>query len=359
MWCGMVKKCVRIEDFPIPVIRVNGEPRERGYQYGNSAKGMIHEHIDHIYELICSMRKIERMEIRYIAQSFVKTLKLYDSDIFDEMQGIAEGAEVDIADIVVINFIPELINPYCKSVGVGCTTIAIKNEKEYMVGQTYDWFKICKKDLVLVAFNDGTHRGVILTEAGCIGGIGFNQSGIAVLLNYLGNYYIQNSGVGYYCLLHRALFSDDLIDAQRNLLKSPISLGLNMLLASVNDGCFDYELTCKGIDYIAINERDFVHCNHFLSTKVKNRIYSKSIVLESKNRWKEAKAFLTMNKTEGRINECFKQHSEMASICRHENEDGVETLFTVFFDMNQSKATFQFGLPCCTQEYQVKFSQLQ
>lgn len=355
--------CSKLEEFPVPIIRVSGTAKERGLEYGKAARELIHKSISINQKLLCSLRKKDVNEINQIAMEYKKAVRLYDNDALEEMQGIAEGAQVPFEDIITLNMKAELMNPYCESTGLGCTTVAINNENEFSVGQTFDWFCICKKLFVILYFKEDSHEGFMIAEAGCIGGIGMNNRGIVVLLNYLNNFYIQKEGVSYNCLLRRVLLSDNFTDVQRNLLRSPIAYGLNMLIASKRGECIDFELTSKGTDFYNLTNggKDYVHTNHYLSSKLKTRVISKAILEESKGRYDEAITYLkNSNDNRERLNICFTRHQENTPVCRHGNdeEDSVETLFAVSFDMMEDVLSFKFGLPCSSKEYKLSFDKL-
>ncbi|MDF2511928.1 MAG: hypothetical protein K0S04_1794 [Herbinix sp.] len=357
-----VIQCDTLERFPVPVIRVCGTPGERGLEYGKQAKELIRESVGVNDRLLALLRGNGVGELNRLAGLFLKALRFYDSDALEEMQGIAEGAQVPLEDILRINLMPELMNPYCTDQTLGCTTVGIKNKLIYTVGQTYDWFQECKDLLVVLHFREGEREGLMFTQAGCIGGIGMNNRGLAVLLNYLNNYYIRRDGASYHCLLRRALWSDSIEDAQRNILRSPAAYGLNLLLASEDGMCMDYELTARGADFYVLGDREdaYVHTNHYRSDRLKTRIINQNIWKESKGRYDAAKTYFREHQEDPkRMKHCFMQHQENTPVCRHADEqNSAQTLYAVRFDLKERVLSFQHGLPCQSREYQISFDRL-
>lgn len=237
---------------------------------------------------------------------FCSALKRYDYDIYEEIVGISEGAKIKLDDILFLNFRPELINPFSDRKNFGCTTVKLEKD-ECFVGQTFDWFKGTETTIMglIEKQEDGTEYFMIV-EAGTISGVGINNRGVVNLLNYLGNVYFREDGAGYNVLLKRIIKSDCLETAQREVLRSPVALGLNVLMADVEQNCYDYEITSRGIDFKKITERKYIHTNHFKSTKLLAKIFSQSLLLESRERLTRANEILSYEEDIfSNIDKCF------------------------------------------------------
>lgn len=343
------------ENFPLQVLDTFGNAKERGKQHGLYFKNQIIENIYKSKETLLKIRKTNEIELQNEIRKFYASLKKYDKDALEEMIGIAEGANALLEDILLINFKPELMNPFCEA-NLGCTTILNKTQKIFQVGQTFDWFQSCKNINIMIHYHTSSCEGIMICEAGCIGGIGVNNKGIIVLLNYLNNYYIRYDGCGYNCLLRRTLLSDNLYECERELLRSPIAFGLNILLVSWSGQCRDFELTANGIDFCVLDDEciQYIHTNHYLSNKIKTRIVNRDIILESKERYLAAKECLGRfkNRRDG-IEQCFKYHNNgEGDVCRH-NIDGVETLYSIIIDIQEKSLIFINGLPCEEEKYKI------
>src|SRR5215467_1878498 len=96
----------RPEDFPL--VEVSGGPRERGRQYGEQAAVRIRRGIEH-YSVQLEKSKLSWQDIKEITARFEPTIASFDPTYVDEMRGIAEGADVDYAGIVLLNARTELL----------------------------------------------------------------------------------------------------------------------------------------------------------------------------------------------------------------------------------------------------------
>lgn len=117
----------------------------------------------------------------------------------EEIEGIAEGAQVDVLDVLALNIRTEIAfglfnensrRPMAVDAVDGCTTLGWKvaNGTTFL-SQNWDWKTKQKPNLIILRVNP---KGVpdmdlpsfqMITEAGIIGKIGFNQHGVGCLLN--------------------------------------------------------------------------------------------------------------------------------------------------------------------------------
>jgi hypothetical protein len=98
------------------VLHVKGEPYEMGYQQGALLRDDIRESIHFLFDVKAKEIKIElagvklldpKRAIRGIAST---QRKFIPERFFDELQGIADGAGLDVQDVIIANFIPELFH---------------------------------------------------------------------------------------------------------------------------------------------------------------------------------------------------------------------------------------------------------
>ena len=98
------------------VLHVKGEPYEMGYQQGALLRDDIRENVRFLFDVKAKELKVElgglklldpKRVIRGIAS---RQRKFVPERFFDEMRGIADGAGLDVQDIIIANFIPELFH---------------------------------------------------------------------------------------------------------------------------------------------------------------------------------------------------------------------------------------------------------
>jgi isopenicillin-N N-acyltransferase-like protein len=98
------------------VLHVKGEPYEMGFQQGALLRDDIRENVRFLFEVKGKELKVEFGALKLLdPKRAIKGIaagqrKFVPERFFDEMRGIADGAGLDVQDIVTANFIPELFH---------------------------------------------------------------------------------------------------------------------------------------------------------------------------------------------------------------------------------------------------------
>lgn len=111
--------------------------------------------------------------VRELAEEFHDSLKRLTPDIYEEMQGIAEGAGLDVLDIVALNCRSEIaLGHFADS----CTSLSWKkNEGSRVLAQNWDWTRMVGENLAAVSIErDGKPRIYMITEVYLILGLDEN-----------------------------------------------------------------------------------------------------------------------------------------------------------------------------------------
>lgn len=102
-------------------IEVAGSPREMGRQYGEFARDEIRHNVDNVW----NASKFDATEKFTGPASAV--IERFAPDILEEMRGIAEGADIPLANVLIMNqfntFTAHLPSP-------GCTSFALANSED-------------------------------------------------------------------------------------------------------------------------------------------------------------------------------------------------------------------------------------
>src|SRR5580692_7649375 len=93
---------------PFPLIEVSGPPHERGRQYGRQAAARIRKGIAH-YTAQLARLSLDRDGIASLVRAYTPLIERFDLTHLEEMRGIAAGADVDLADIVLLNARTEIL----------------------------------------------------------------------------------------------------------------------------------------------------------------------------------------------------------------------------------------------------------
>jgi hypothetical protein len=167
------------------VLRVKGDPYEMGYQQGALLRDDIRELVHFLFDVKAKEMKVEVGGLklldpkRVIRGIVARQRKFVPERFFDEMRGIADGAGMDVQDIVIANFIPELF--HCS--GFAISGSATKDGKLYhgrILDYGCDW-KLQEHAVLTVAQPRGKIPFVNVTYAGFVGSVtGMNAERVSI-----------------------------------------------------------------------------------------------------------------------------------------------------------------------------------
>lgn len=143
-----VARAADLRDLPPPpehtITKIGGSPRERGRQYGRAFKGPIAAFLDR--EIVSAFEKsgatTHAAMLRY-ASACGKEVRSFSPVIWDELEGLAEGAGLRVEDALLITLHEELYHRGVLPSVDHCTIAAAgppetKDGHAY-IGQTWDW----------------------------------------------------------------------------------------------------------------------------------------------------------------------------------------------------------------------------
>src|SRR5262245_25004719 len=166
-----------------PVLHLKGTHYEMGYQQGALLKGHIQQNmknllIDRAEEPI----KVGLVSLKpRSAINFITTLQkqFVPQKYYDELEGLAAGCDLKVADVIAGNFIPELF--HCS--GFAIMNSATKDGTLYhgrVLDYAIDW-GLQEHAVVVVAEPEGSIPFVNVTYAGFIGSVtGMNAKSVSV-----------------------------------------------------------------------------------------------------------------------------------------------------------------------------------
>lgn len=94
---------------PFPHVRVSGGPRERGRRYGEQARQRVRRSIEAYDRVFTHYTGWRWDNVREEAGRYVGPIAAFDARYLEEMRGIAEGAHVELEDIVGISVRTEVM----------------------------------------------------------------------------------------------------------------------------------------------------------------------------------------------------------------------------------------------------------
>ena len=175
-------------DRHIPLVISKGDPFTRGFHLGSNEKERVIHTITAYMDIFAQTSGLNHKAVLTHAERFMPLIAQYAPHLLEEMRGIAQGAGRDLREIVAINARTELM--YGVTHQSECTSIGISEnastDGHIRVAQNWDWRPTLRGTLILWALHpEEGHDVLTLTEAGMVGKIGINSSGLAMCINLL------------------------------------------------------------------------------------------------------------------------------------------------------------------------------
>jgi hypothetical protein len=166
------------------VLHVKGSAYEMGYQHGALLKDDIRENMHYLFEVKAKQEKIKvlGMEIRpkeLIAKIAAHERQFVPERYMQEIEGLAAGADLELEDAVVGNFLPELF--HCS--GFALMNSATRDGTLYhgrVLDYSIDW-KLQEHAVLIIAEPDGRVPFANVAYSGFIGSVtGMNAECVSI-----------------------------------------------------------------------------------------------------------------------------------------------------------------------------------
>jgi isopenicillin-N N-acyltransferase-like protein len=247
---------------PIEVIELQGAPFERGRIHGKRLARSIRETVAIYQGLFQRVGGPDREGVRTIATTYGEQIKAFNADYFDEISGIADGAELDVRDILAINSRTEILTTLLRT-PAECTSFCFT--QECVLAQTWDWLReLDGKPVLLRIRYDDDHTVLTMTEPGMVGKVGINSAGLGVALNILVSPDAAQ-GCPVHVLLRAALDARSWDEAYERLTKFKIGTNSAITLADDRGRCVTCEYRGGRVTPLHPKDGLIIHTNHYLS----------------------------------------------------------------------------------------------
>lgn len=353
------------EDFK--VIELSGTPYEIGYTHGSLGRDEVLHSIATYQAMFAAYANLEWEAAKKRSRAYIEPIKAYDPELLEEMRGVADGAAVELEDILALNARSEVILMTGSKVSDGCTAMAVTPEASgnghTLLAQNWDWKgRQIDAILVLKIRQAGKPTITMVTEGGIIGKVGFNDAGIGVCLNALGT--VGNpQGLPLHIILRGILNSRKLSDAIQQINSLPNACAANYLLASQCGEALDVEKSPVDFDVFYPQDGVLVHTNHFLTERLRPADTSRLMAHDTFLRYGIAQKMLHHKRgaidiaTIKAVLTCHKDQPD--AICRHEDPldpAGLRmcTVFSIIMDLTELTMQLVRGNPCTNSYREVK-----
>jgi isopenicillin-N N-acyltransferase-like protein len=253
-----------------PVLFDQNDARARGRAHGELWRAQIRELAALRLELALAERPAGgRAALETLAMQHVPVLRDHFPDLADELEGIAEGAAVDVASVVVLNNYSDIRDVAHRGAaaevdaGDGCTAIYFAGDAGPVLGQTWDMHGSALPfvRLLRIAPSDGSQDTVCLSLTGCLGLAGLGRTGVAVTINNLEST-DAGLGVAWPAMVRAMLRASDAVAARDLLERTPLTSGHHYMIA---DGRSFFGVETSGVHKVRTQsgaKAAHLHTNH-------------------------------------------------------------------------------------------------
>ena len=169
---------------PLKLVHIAGDPHTMGRQIGAACGDEIHRMLA-VYKASLA-DAYDALQLTW-EEAVLQGKKYYPyaqesmPQYVDELRGMAETAEVDFDDLMVLNCIEAITSD---ALHLGCTSLAVSSELtadgHVLVGHNEDWLPEDEENAYLIhAQPEGAPSFLAITYGGLLPNIGFNARGIA------------------------------------------------------------------------------------------------------------------------------------------------------------------------------------
>lgn len=258
------------------------DPKKRGQAHGELWREEIRELASIRSELALKKGQFVNLEqLLAIADLHLPVLQQFSEPLYEELVGIAEGAGISNAQVVVLNHYTDLrdvpvsvlqetsFESLTEDPG-GCTALYVQGNEGPILAQTWDMhgtaFPFVR--LLRIRPQHSDWEQLCFTITGCLGMTGMNRHGLGITINNLTSTDAQ-VGVVWPALVRKMLLEKNAAAAKNLLFQTTLSSGHHYMLADPAD-FYGVETSGK---LKAVTQRgakaSHLHTNHCFDPKLR------------------------------------------------------------------------------------------
>lgn len=254
----------------------SGSHRDVGRSHGETLRGELRESLRLRMERCVDAsrragRELSQAAIRELAARHLPYVAEFSPGLMDEIEGIAEGADVTVEEVLIVGGYTDFVDVVCRSAagnGFGCTAFfagpAATSDGSSFVGQTWDMFSEAEEGVIALRLAvEGNPEVLALSYAGCVGMMGMNAEGLALAGNNL-RPTDARPGVPWTFICREILRRADVESAFKAMARARLCSGHNFLFADRTGAAVSVETTGERLARIEPAGPIFVHANHYL-----------------------------------------------------------------------------------------------
>lgn len=248
--------------------------RERGKQYGSAAADLIAGAIAYYRAGFQRQAGLSWADAQEHSQPWQRLIERDHPELLEEMAGVAEGAGVELTEVVALNCRGEIMyDNWFANTGVppeidGCTSFSLTEgaagDGHVYAGQNWDWRHAVRDTVVVLRVVQPPKPTLVMQlEAGQIGRHGANSAGIALNANGLGGRFDDSVGMPQTVIRRAVLDAANVSDALKTLTWTKAHIPSNALLTHRDGFSIDVETTPSGHGWEYPDAGFLVHGNHY------------------------------------------------------------------------------------------------
>ena len=340
----------------LPILDLKGTPYETGFAHGRALSAQIKANFNTYVKMIQKFSGLNPRLICTLVKKFLPELENDAPQPLEEMQGIAEGAGVSLETVLVLNARSELAFP--DQLSAECTVVGLSGSRtingRVLMAQNWDWIPAVENTTVLFRIRPKeAPRILMMAEAGQVGKLGFNETGLGLMLNLLIGKGVR-WGIPTHVLMRQILSSVNIEQAVSMIRGAKCAASSHTLLGEAAGNIIGFEISPAGVAEIKPSNGIVLHTNHFCDAALAKHDLALDIVPDTTVRLSRAN-YLSQSREKWdsqSIRQLLSDHENgPSSICRHVDPQKPEhtrmrTLVSLIFDLDTQNAWVAHGQPC-------------
>jgi isopenicillin-N N-acyltransferase like protein len=366
-----------------PHVRVQGAPHERGLRYGTQAASRVRRSVEAYRVVFERWTGLDWASIRRLAGAYAPSIAAFDERCLEEMRGIAQGAGLELEDILAINVRTEVMFAakaraalHPQRPPAECTALAVlpvaTAQGRILIAQNWDWLVHTRETVVVLEVEpERGPRFVTVVEAGLLAKFGLNSAGVGILTNALvcdGD--LGEPGVPYHVVLRSLHEATSITDALTRLQAATRASSANYVLAHEDGLAVDVETMPGDFSRVLIVEPEgglIAHTNHYLSPRFDAVDVGRFVMPDGVFRLQSVRESLGPRLGSVRpetLQEALSLHEgHPGGVCSHLQEDldpteWDATIASAVIDLRRRRVWLADGNPCTTGYRPIDYSDL-
>lgn len=337
--------------FPIIEYQADQTPRQWGQKHGEEFRAAIKELAQIRKELMLSKNPALLPKLDQLAMEQWQATQTFSPLLSQELSGLVEGSGLTKTDIIILNNYTDFRDIIPDQ---GCSTVAVKNNKKMLLGQTWDMHRSAKNYLCLlkVPSYQGGPSSLVFSLTGCLGMMGVSNRGLFIGVNNI-NTLRAKTGIVWPALVRESLLQTNYKNMKDIMYRAPVTSGHNYLIGDKHEaGHFEITPDTKeevGSITTQAEQGLAFHTNHCLAPKLAKEEDKKSLSSTTFIRYNLLEKNGHKVKTIKELKNLLHSHeNHPKGICSHFESGLQDPSFTCgggVWDPETNVATFWRGCP--------------